>query len=305
MDLRPAYARSAALCADRVRDLDGVPVFYELWSGVDGASSFDYELDAAAKARYGAGGVVRGICNVSGRPDQFRLTGESYRESVTAQESGTNGRVRAIAASLSWALFGDPFSSLPATCDALVRADARVFIAEAGGALPRALSRHLGPRLASSEYFGPEHRSGTIVNGIRHEDLQQLSFPDESFDVVITTDVMEHVPDAPAAEREIVRVLRPHGWLLFTIPFYFNLVQDRVRAAVAADGTIVHYEEPQYHGDPVRPETGALVFRDFAESELRERFAALRCSFDIVRFWSSAMGIVGADMIVMAVQRQT
>ena len=42
-------------------------------------------------------------------------------------------------------------------------------------------------------------------------DVTALGYPDESFDVVVSTTVLEHVRDLPAALRETRRVLRPGG----------------------------------------------------------------------------------------------
>ena len=53
--------------------------------------------------------------------------------------------------------------------------------------------------------WGEAYASGTSVNGIRHEDLEALSFDDNSIDVVLTSDVLEHVADAYRAHGEIFR----------------------------------------------------------------------------------------------------
>ena len=45
--------------------------------------------------------------------------------------------------------------------------------------------------------------------------LERLPFADGAFDVVVAADVLEHVPDLPAAVREIARVLAPGGSLAF------------------------------------------------------------------------------------------
>ena len=42
-------------------------------------------------------------------------------------------------------------------------------------------------------------------------DATHLPFPDECFDAVISTQVLEYIPDVDAALSEIHRVLRPHG----------------------------------------------------------------------------------------------
>lgn len=43
---------------------------------------------------------------------------------------------------------------------------------------------------------------------------ENLSFPDESFDVVISNGVINLIPDKPKALREIFRVLKPNGRLM-------------------------------------------------------------------------------------------
>ena len=264
-------------------------VWCESWS-LDRDSDFDYEADHRACAELlRSGAVVGGFCNVSGQAQTLIRFSDNLREDVIGARSGSSARMRALAAALSWSQFGDARAPLRATCAQLAERSAACFIAETSGAFAKAL-RTYDPTAVASEYFGPEYRSGQVVNGTRHEDLQRLSFEDASLDVVITSDVMEHVPDAPAAEREIVRVLRPMGWYLFTVPFYFTLQEDRIRAELRPDRTIVHLEQPEYHGDPVRGAETALVYRDFSEADLRRRFTELGCSFDILRLWSSRSG---------------
>jgi SAM-dependent methyltransferase len=55
------------------------------------------------------------------------------------------------------------------------------------------------------------------------EDVQSLSFPDETFDVVVAAWMLYHVPDRDRAVSEIVRVLRPGGRLVATTNSIFHL----------------------------------------------------------------------------------
>ncbi len=63
----------------------------------------------------------------------------------------------------------------------------------------------------------PEGTSATTVNG----DGTRLPFPDDTFDRIICSEVMEHIPDDHAAARELARVLKPGGTIAVTVPTWF------------------------------------------------------------------------------------
>lgn len=48
--------------------------------------------------------------------------------------------------------------------------------------------------------------------------VSNLPFKDESFELVLSTEVIEHVEDSDKAVTELLRVLRPHGHLVLTTP---------------------------------------------------------------------------------------
>lgn len=54
-------------------------------------------------------------------------------------------------------------------------------------------------------------------------DAQRLAFRDESFTVVLCTEVLEHLPEPQAAIDEMFRVLTPGGRLLLTTRFLFPI----------------------------------------------------------------------------------
>jgi SAM-dependent methyltransferase len=47
---------------------------------------------------------------------------------------------------------------------------------------------------------------------------QNMDFADNMFNIVILTEVLEHIPDDKKAAKEIIRVLKPGGYLLLTVP---------------------------------------------------------------------------------------
>ena len=115
--------------------------------------------------------------------------------------------------------------------------------------------------LTGSEYLGPGHATGTVIQGIRHEDIENMSFASGSLDLIVSNDVFEHVPNYLKALAECSRVLQPGGTMLATIPFHSKSQSSVVRAQLS-DGNIENLLPPQYHGNPVSQE-GALVFTDF------------------------------------------
>ncbi len=129
-----------------------------------------------------------------------------------------------------------------------------------GGPLSQKLAKE-GTRYLATHFF-PEATRGTIYKGYRCEDLGAQTFENESFDIVLTSDVFEHLPDAPAAFREIIRTLKPGGCHIFTVP-WFHSRKTLVRAVIE-NGQLRHLEKPDYHGNPI-DESGSLVFTEWGE----------------------------------------
>jgi len=116
--------------------------------------------------------------------------------------------------------------------------------------------------IIGSEYLSPNIKSGKLINGIRHEDAQELSFPDNFFNIIISNDVFEHVPDPLKAFKECFRVLKTGGELIITIPFNPNLKSNIQRTEILPGNTVKYLLEPIYHGNPMS-QKGSLVFYDF------------------------------------------
>ena len=84
-----------------------------------------------------------------------------------------------------------------------------------------------------------------------HADVCELNFADNMFHIIVSGDVLEHVPDIDAALRESARVLRPGGRFIGTFPFVTHSERS-FRLACLRDGGVVHFvDEPIYHGNPV------------------------------------------------------
>lgn len=262
------------------------------------AGGFLSDRDQALCAAAIAAGTYRGFDNVTARSTEFTVHNSGFREDLMAPDFGSIARHRGVACTLSLSLFGTPGWAMPTIGAAINQRGLRTYLAETTTPLYKALAAHVEPDLlVGSEYFGDEHRSGDLVNGVRHEDLQSLSFSDASFDIVMTSEVLEHVPDAERAEREIVRVLRRGGKYVFTVPLDAYGDRDTILAERLADGSIRFHGEPVYHGDPIRA-GGILAYRIFALGDLERRFHGLGCGLETFRFWSPALGILGRSTFV-------
>lgn len=117
------------------------------------------------------------------------------------------------------------------------------------------------PYFASSDYR-PGADPGFVVDGVRSEDLTRLTYPDESFDLVLTSESLEHVPGLDAALREVRRVLVPGGRHVFTVPVLPGAEKTFPRAIVGPDGTVEDVAPRICHpggdwGYPVFTEFGA------------------------------------------------
>lgn len=174
-------------------------------------------------------------------PSDVQIDGTNYRETIVAR--GCSARVRAMLEEVLVASRGD--------------GHARILMLEA--ITPFALAvRGRFPYAIGSEYL-PTDRDKAKMFPIPHCDITNADFPSGAFDVIVSNDVLEHVPDLEAAMRESRRLLRPGGACLATFPFASGTYETSVRAKLV-NGEIEHLHPPEYHGNPVDPEGGSLVF---------------------------------------------
>jgi SAM-dependent methyltransferase len=153
-----------------------------------------------------------------------------------------------------------------------------IFEAQSSGPVHNTLSRL--PHYICSEYFDNIERGRKNKDGIMCQDLQNLTFPSNNFDLIITQDVLEHIQEPEKAFIEIRRVLKPGGFHIFTIPYHES--RPTLRRIVIENGKKIHMYPEVYHGDPLR-EQGALVFTDFG-SDMSKMIEDLGFSIETIPF---------------------
>lgn len=234
-------------------------------------------------------GLANGIDTVFfGRVEQSQIivTSENYRESYLA--NGLNPRQRAILELLV---------EQPSIMD---NAWTKIYAAEA--LTPFALTmRGRFPLFIGSEYTDTEEGRQKLFP-VLVEDLHGLTFPSQTFDALVTNDVLEHVPFLDKALSEMARVLKPGGVMLSTFPFSWNTYESVVKARLVG-GSVEYLTDPEYHGNPVDPEGGSLVFTIPGWDILDMCRAAGFRKAEMVFLSSARRGITAADIAGVNVLR--
>ena len=126
--------------------------------------------------------------------------------------------------------------------------------------------------------------SGSAVAG----DALRLPFPTGTFDRVIASEVMEHIPDDAGAAAELARVLRPGGTIAVTVPAW---LPERVCWALSDE-----YHAPHVPGGHVRIYTQAQVRRRLREAGLRPTGAHRAHALHSPYWWlKCAVGVADDD----------
>lgn len=220
--------------------------------------------------------ALSGRCNVCGWRTRFLYTDPAlYRESLNCVHCLTTSRYRSMARGLLEAfrlLAGVNAASLAqlprsrrgprlAVYDTQVPFDAGA----SAYPIPTLLERCGWIDLSVSMWKPGRGRGEALGPRTTNQDLERLTFPDAAFDIVLTSDVMEHVRLEQRAHEEVRRVLKPGGVYLFTVPHFRDRATiERVRILDPADPSRdVDVLPREYHGDANSEDGRALAYRSF------------------------------------------
>lgn len=74
----------------------------------------------------------------------------------------------------------------------------------------RRFKKQLGRGYLTADLFSPR--------AMVKMDITNIQYPDQSFDIIFCSHVLEHVPDDKKAMREFFRVLKSSGWAILLVP---------------------------------------------------------------------------------------
>ena len=222
----------------------------------------------------------------------FRDDPSLDRESLTCEHCRTTSRYRSIARGALRAIEArtgigaDALADLPGHAPGV---SFRVYDTQPPFAyevcaypLPTLLQRCDWIDVAVSSYRSDMPPGADLGDGVVNQNLEHLTYEDGTFDLVITSDVMEHVRLDARAHAEIHRVLKRGGVYVFTVPHFRDRHDTLVRVLVHEESDPSRDEfltEPEYHGDANAPgEEGALSYRSYG-TILDEQLGAI--GFDV------------------------
>jgi len=204
-------------------------------------------------------------CNICGKFSYWRINrkqinepNHQLRESINCRRCGCTNRHRQLVEIICKSDNANKYSSL---IEFSKKEKIFIYNTEADRPIHNVLKKM--KNYVCSEYIDNKFSSGEIINGVMHQDLMATSFNDNCFDMVLTSDVLEHISDPWKAFKEIHRILKPGGRHIFTVPFFQRLSATQERAYLDDKGKIVHILEPMYHSDPLK-NNDILVYNIFS-----------------------------------------
>lgn len=168
---------------------------------------------------------------------------------------------------------------------ALIPKGLRVLDVGAGTCPYRRFLVHCDYKTHDFSQLNQDHNRGRLSYGTIDyvSDIISIPVPDASFDVIICTEVLEHVPEPIKAIHEFARILRPGGILLLTAPL----------------GSGLHQEPYQYYGGytpyfyyrfvaeagftNISVEANGGFFKFYGQESRRFSYKLISCKYGIIR----------------------
>lgn len=224
-----------------------------------------------------------GACNVCGERQVFVRRNTSLREGYRCARCKASLRYRGQADAILRCYSTNGCTSLAEIVDE--RDFAALSFWEPGVLGPFRAYFERMPHYVVSDFW-PDVPPGDRREGVRCEDLMALTFAAGSFDLVVTSDIFEHVRKPYVGFAEVHRVLRPGGRHIFSIPVQEPMRTATVERVDTSDDHDVYILEPRYHVGPKHSQH--IVYNDFGR-DLLGNVDELGFDTEVIRFESPSM----------------
>ena len=200
-----------------------------------------------------------GCCSLCGWQGRFQRTHPSERETLACGNCRATLRYRGQAEVICQELGAGSVSTLADLAASGGLSGLAIYEPGITGPL-RPFLRRAG-RYEQSIYDPDQPSGARRADGVVYQDLMATAFPDASFDLVVTSDIFEHVRKPFPAFAEIRRILKPGGLHVWTVPIGMpppGETRPRVDTSGPEDRMIL---PPVYHGSGT--DGLSLVYTDF------------------------------------------
>jgi len=170
----------------------------------------------------------------------------------------------------------------------------RILDTDSFGAVSRALRGW--PGYVHSQFKPDLARGQKLPDGSINVNLMDMPFGAEDFDVIMTSDVMEHVAEDDQAHREIYRCLAPRGTYVFTVPYDPCLLGTRQLTQATGVPDVRFELDRHVHGDP-HSSAGIVAHRIYGQQLLADLSGiGYEVRFECLE--RPAQGIFGGDLFL-------
>jgi glycosyltransferase involved in cell wall biosynthesis/SAM-dependent methyltransferase len=210
-----------------------------------------------------------GVCNLCGTEQTFIKKHLSLREGYQCSNCQASLRYRGQASAILNVFGNSKYSYLADLCNDQDFRNLSIYEPGVIGPFRKYFANFSN---YINSYFWSDVLAGDYKDGLQCQNLENLTYEDDLFDLVITSDIMEHVRHPWDAFKEIWRVLKPGGYYIFSIPVQVPMIKQTVYRVETSGDEDIHLVEPRYHSAP-KPTGGrqeSLVYVDFGQDIVEE-----------------------------------
>lgn len=205
-----------------------------------------------------------GVCNLCGTKQTFYKKYRSLREGYECSNCKASLRYRGQASAILKVFGKSRYNYFPDLCNDQDFRSLSIYEPGVIGPFRKYFSNF---NKYQNSYFWSEVSPGDYRDGLQCQNLENLTYENDLFDLVITSDIMEHLRHPWDAFNEIWRVLKPGGYHIFSIPVQMPMKQKTFYRVDTSSDKDVHLVEQRYHSAP-NPKGGrqkSLVYVDFGQ----------------------------------------